>query len=55
MTFIILDETNGVPLSGNQAVRRLTDSGSQTALTAAGLTAEAFMTSGKRQISNTCT
>ena len=48
MTFIILDDTNGVPLSGNQAVKILTETESQTALTAAGLTAEDFVTTGKQ-------
>ena len=48
MTFIILDDANGVPLSGNQAVRILTETESQTALTAAGLTAEDFVTTGKQ-------
>ena len=47
MTLIILDDGNGEPLSGNQAIALLIESQSLGALMSAGLTANDFVTSGK--------
>lgn len=47
VTLIILDDANAAPLSGNQAIRILTNSQSLSALESAGLTANDFTTSGE--------
>lgn len=47
VVFIILDDADGAPLSGNEAVTILAQTQSLAALTSAGVTADGFMTSGK--------
>ena len=47
MTFIILDDGSGTPLSGSQAIMLLTESQSLGALMSAGLAVNDFVTSGK--------
>ena len=47
VTLIILDDENGAPLSGSQALVLLDETQSLVALMSAGLTANEFETSGK--------